>query len=34
MGRIDHRAIAEEKSVFLIEGGHDYKIVINGKTNF
>ena len=34
IGRIDHRAIAEKKSIFLIERGHDYKIVINGKTNF
>ena len=34
IGRIDQRAAAEKKSVFLIELGHDYKIVINGKTNF
>jgi len=27
-------AIAEKKSVFFIEPRHDYKIVINGKTNF
>jgi len=34
IGRIDQRAAAEKKSVFLIERGHDYKIVINGKINF
>jgi hypothetical protein len=30
----DLRSTPEKKKVFLIEPGHDYKIVINGKTFF
>ena len=33
-GSINVRPTPEQKKVFLIEPGHDYKIVINGKTFF
>src|SRR5882724_9545489 len=33
-GTINLRPTPEKKKVFLIEPGHDYKIVINGKTFF